>query len=1077
MNTSRQLAKPVLAIIAAGLVLSLCLVWIGLRHRHQIPDQPSSQSQAATEPRAEAALPVREVPTAPTVAGDGGLPPVVPIPLKPMLIDAENGSWLRDKDYLLAPHRAQEFGGVEFLMDGMIQLQGHGSRDVRDRKYRLLVAIPLSETNRVGQDLVVVDHGSNVASVHLLGGTRYDEKLNNTFAHVIWHYADGTSQSTPLQYAVHLRDWTRNPYELPAHLSYLFTKVVWIDPSQPGRTLRLYRLTLPNPAPEKILRRLELSSAMAEATLFVVGVTLDPLKPGQRPDNTPDLEPTDPVPASQLQVFVQDSGGQPVAGAELRVLLQQHSGKDTFNARQLLGTDAAGSARIGYPPQDLDRFEISASAEGYGSRKMAWDLKSGDSVPSSYTLKFGGGISIGGVVVDPEDRPVAGASISLNRFWTGGDDPRRRGEEVDFPTQKQTTDPQGHWEAKGLPPELLDRIGLQVTHPDFPGTNFTVGATSASEKEFRAGTFKIVLHRGLEVRGRVLDDAGNAIADATVWAGRKYFRDRQQTKSDSRGGFAFRNVNEGDTLFSVMAAGRKPEGKTFNVRSGMEEIVFRLAAGSVIRARVQNESGDPLGGTRVGLSGNPGQAAYDSLEFTTTTDSDGKFEWTSAPDEPTPFYFFHEGYESKRDFSLKPNEDNVVTLQRNRQLQGQVVDATNEQPVGKFSVRTGHKSAGVGNESEVYGVVNRHEFTAPDGRFTLDLGEEQDNAVAVSADGYADTVQSFPAAQDGIVQIVVRLKPSAALDGVVLKADGTPAAGVNVSIVKEGVGSSIQLSGGRLRSYGPSKLATTDSEGRFHIGSSPDDGQVVAVGDAGFARVPLSQVRSSGIITLSQWGRVEGTLTIQGKPGTGQEVLFTLQNSGIGTDFNGYKATVDEQGHFAIENVPPGEGAIVRLIKTAANSWTYSHNTPITVEPGKTTQITLGDTGAVLQGTVRFETPPADGQSLTISGTLSSPGPTLPHFNTPEETRAYLQSPEWKQQVTQRRNFAVAVNADGSLQLDSIPAGTYTLNITAMKAGDRPWTQPPVATGQTTITVPDNPNPLTPISIGEIVLKPAPVRR
>ncbi|MBL9127613.1 MAG: carboxypeptidase regulatory-like domain-containing protein, partial [Verrucomicrobiales bacterium] len=63
----------------------------------------------------------------------------------------------------------------------------------------------------------------------------------------------------------------------------------------------------------------------------------------------------------------------------------------------------------------------------------------------------------------------------------------------------------------------------------------------------------MTLGRGLEVRGRVLDDAERPISGATVWAGGRNFPDRQETTSDDEGRFVFRNRKEGSTLFSVLA--------------------------------------------------------------------------------------------------------------------------------------------------------------------------------------------------------------------------------------------------------------------------------------------------------------------------------------------------------------------------------------------------------------------------------------------------------------------------------------------------------------------------------------------
>lgn len=134
----------------------------------------------------------------------------------------------------------------------------------------------------------------------------------------------------------------------------------------------------------------------------------------------------------------------------------------------------------------------------------------------------------------------------------------------------------------------------------------------------------------------------------------------------------------------------------------------------------------------------------------------------------------------------------------------------------------------------------------------------------------------------------------------------------------------------------------------------------------------------------------------------------------------------------------------------------------------------MGDSGTVLKGNVRFETPPAEGESLAISGNLSTQMPPFPSFNTLEEAQAFINSPEQKELVKQRKHFAVAVNADGSFTVDDVAPGTYTLNVTASKAGSRPFENPPVAQGRATVTIPEGANPYSPINLGEIILKPAP---
>lgn len=1050
MNNNRSVSPGVWAVVIAGMAIVIFIAWFGLRPHHETSPQPQTKASLNQEP---AAAPQT---AAPEPIANQGLPPVIPIPLANILVDAENGSWLRDKDYLQVPHEAQDFGGVRFLMDGLVQLQGQVSKEYRNRNYRTAIALPISVTNTIG-------------SVHLLGGTRYgsDEKV---FAQLVWHYADGSTQRTPIDYLVHFRDWVRNPYEQLAHLPYAYSKVVW-SLSQTNRALRLYRVTFPNPAPDKQIRQLEFVSEMQEPTLFLVGVTLDPLKPGERPDNSPDLEPTDLVPPRIVQILVTDPTNQPLPDAHLQIQFQTRDGKNIARADSSMSTDSNGVANVGYPSDNLSTLDVSASHDDFGGRKILWNVESGDVIPASYTLKLPPAVTIGGTVVDPQSNAISGATITLNRFWTGEDgNPNKKGEQADFKTQTLSTGSDGHWHATGLPTELLDHIMFNVKHPDYIGTTVNVAQNADTEKQLRADTFKIILHQGLTVRGLVSDEDDNPISNATVWAGRKFYQDRQQTKTDDQGRFNFRNVNEGDVLFSVNAKGHSPDNKTIAVSSNMPDVVFKLKPGHVIRALVQDENGSPISGVRVALEGAPGDPAYDAYDFSANTGDDGRFEWDGAPADPMPFYLGKQGYEEKRGVKLNPDQDNVVTLRGPRKLQGLVLDADSGQPVTNFTVRTGTRG-GV-NDSQVYGIINDHSFSAPDGRFTLDINEERDNAVQVWGDNYLSQTESFPDAQNGVIQLTINLKASAGLNGVVQMADGTPVPGASVVAVSDDSqpGMGVQLQSGHFRSWNQQvRVATTDADGKFSVSAPPQTGTILAVADAGFASAPIDQVRASGVLTLQDFGRIEGTLTIAGSPGAGQDLLFNLDTPGVMTDFNGYKSTTDDQGHFTFEKIPPGDGSIVRLVKTSANSWMHSHKTSVTVQPDQTTEVTLGDTGAVLRGTVRFQTPPTNGVHLNISGNLSAPPPQAPAFNSPADAQAYWRSPQGRAQQQLFQNWAVAANPDGTFQLDSIPPGNYTLRMSAQPDTSRGWSAP-VAQGSISVTVPDDADPLNPISVGEVVL-------
>src|SRR3972149_4457114 len=109
MKTGDGMSKPVLAFVLAGVVLTVLLLWFGLRHRDNQPPgaiaQPEapSQSQSEAPPPPPATLPV----TSPETFFEVWPPPVIPIPLTNLIVAAENTLWLKDKTWLTYPRGTQ----------------------------------------------------------------------------------------------------------------------------------------------------------------------------------------------------------------------------------------------------------------------------------------------------------------------------------------------------------------------------------------------------------------------------------------------------------------------------------------------------------------------------------------------------------------------------------------------------------------------------------------------------------------------------------------------------------------------------------------------------------------------------------------------------------------------------------------------------------------------------------------------------------------------------------------------------------------------------------------------------------
>ncbi len=1028
------------------------------RESNQVPPQRQAVQAGPASPAG---------PAQPVARGGGELPPVVPISLAGVLVPAENDQWDKNSAIKAIPRGKQVFGGVKFQIEGMIQLQSKGARDDQ-QSYRTTIVVPLAETNVTATGTQVVQRGSNVAAVHLLGATRYGGAGECDMAQLVWRYADGSASTSHVMSENHVRDGIRLPYETPARLPYLFSKVVWRTPmpGKAGRWVRLYRFSYNNPEPGRVIRQIEFVSAMQKPSLLVVGLTLDPVRLGERPDDSPNLEPTDPVPGAQIEVVVQTSDGLPLPNARVRLQAEQGSGKapDRFEQTQI--TDTRGLTHVGFPPaQALQRLEIAVSHEDYAGRKMGWERQAGDEIPASYTFKLGNGITIGGRVVDESNAPITGARLEFYRFWSGGEDIVRRGGQSDFATRSINSDAQGLWQVKAVPQDLLPRIGIRASHPDYVGTNYSGQQSDSWDQELRAGTFKVVLRRGSWVAGRVMDEGGNPIAEAKISAGKFNYPGTQETKTDAQGAFGFRNLSLGEIPISALAKGRKPEIRTVQVKPGMPEILFRLGPGQKVWGVVKADTGDPLAGVRIALESKTGGVS-DTYQLDLNSGQDGRFEWDGAPDEALNFCFLKSGYEAKRRHPLKPNQENVITLRHTRKIEGRVLDAATGQPLTKFRVGIGPYSGG---DSFYASYPGMKDYADANGQFTLEASEENYAAVKAEADDYAAQIERLPEAQNGVVQVILRLAASKALHGVLVTPDGAPVAGGTVAISSGRVNEMPTLGNARLADR-QGKVVTTDTAGEFVLPSPPEAGTLVAAQEKGFAVASIQQVRDSGHLVLQAFGRIEGTYTRGGQPIAGQE--FTLRETDVSFAWGQYKVSTDENGRFIFEQVPPGEGRIIRLVKGSDNGWAHHYGADVNVLPGQTAQVALGDTGATLTGRVRYESPPTEGENLSLRAFLRTAPPPLPSGMSAEETRAYYQTPEGKAVSRQDKTFVVNFSDDGSWNADSVSPGTYMLNISAMKPGSRPGENPPLASGKVQVVVPQGATPQTQIAVDEVVLRP-----
>ena len=229
-------------------------------------------------------------------------------------------------------------------------------------------------------------------------------------------------------------------------------------------------------------------------------------RPGEAAAVSPAAYTLSLEPATAVGGRVQDVEGRPVAGATVYVLVPNRPAKEPGIQPQVdvwdepNTTDAQGRWQCKVVPEDLPdvwlRLEhpdfVSDTHYGDTPRPPLADLRDGTAVMVMKT-----GLPVSGVVLDAQDRPVAGATVAQGGSRPGGHDPEVK------------TDAQGRFRfAQVAPKELVLTVQAKGHAPDLKTVKVVPGLPPV---EFRLGPPR-------SLRGRVVDEGGKPIPGAWVTA-------------------------------------------------------------------------------------------------------------------------------------------------------------------------------------------------------------------------------------------------------------------------------------------------------------------------------------------------------------------------------------------------------------------------------------------------------------------------------------------------------------------------------------------------------------------------------
>jgi RNA polymerase sigma factor (sigma-70 family) len=753
-------------------------------------------------------------------------------------------------------------------------------------------------------------------------------------------------------------------------------------------------------------------------------------------------------PSLRLHVVAADNG-EPVTNAHL--LMTAIIDATPRQQRDLI-TDGSGVCGVPYP-RNPAQLEIGVLSPGWVAQFVTWRSYSGDVVPAEYTLKVERTQGeIGGWIQDESGQPVAGATISIVFLALGGANDREPAREhlgcVRCPPIA-TSDPQGRWRFNGLPNREVS-FYLEASHPDYPKTQAVLGSGLGSEEEQRwkrkelwAGTFIMVLKRGHTARGRVLTEAGNPIAGAIGrdWTANELF------VSDIEGQFVVPKLKPGAMELTVSAEGFAPEKRKLEIGAEMKELEFRLKPGSLLRVRVLDQKDVPVPDATVGFE--YGQIL--PAPWKAQTDEDGRAEWRSAPpDIFLELYAKKEGYCYTRNVRFEANgKENIIRLQPVLTVTVHVTDADTAQPIKDFKAYPCYGDGQYNtwrNKSET-----RH---GNDGVAEVRFTENKlPWRLRVEAENYAITT-SDPLPTDFNKVLELRLDPAnskKAIRGIVTRPNGEPAVGAEVALCTFERG--VALSKGRFSTPQESSFARrslitrTDGEGRFTFAPNQEAHTAIAVDETGFARVRLKDTNAPLEISLFAWGQIGGTVdpSIQNRA----ELHVYLSDwasgqygGGMEIDQKVFVASVSSEGTFTMDRVPPGNFYLL-LGRTNTPA---SHQVPVTIQPGQTSQVQIGGDGYRIVGTL--DTSAIDGAidwpKQTRVAHLAPKNPArkpVPKGLTEEALKIwevdFWQSEAGHNRLHANRDFRLVIQPDGSFQTEDVPPGTYTLSVYAKKPVER----------------------------------------
>ncbi len=793
-------------------------------------------------------------------------------------------------------------------------------------------------------------------------------------------------------------------------------------------------------------------------------------------------------PALKLTFLAKDSG-RPVPN----VTVNYRGWEGTHFTRRSLASTRLGEATVRVVP-GTTRLELISVVEGFADTKLRWVPERGDPIPTNYTVRLERAVLIGGTVVDPEGRPVAGASVVLGHHEDGSE--QKGVESWEFGPIYVKTDEEGRWKVQRIAESMLARLSVSAGHSEFQSSEHVrLSQHSEAERTLREQTHVFRLGAGGLLRGIVVNEIEEPLAGAKILVGLRSFDGSRETRTEADGTFEIRGTGLGTLPVTAEAEGYAAKTVQLNLTQASTPVRLVLGAGTPLRLRVVNRAGEPVPQASVGLntmeSGPRPVGAVTPLlqaSFARRSDDQGRVVWNEAPPGEHHFDIKARGYLWMRRVAVPADgQEHIVTLPPALVIQGQVSDADTGRLVPKFRLVLGWLTYDpIHQRTDVQlSPIERFwlDFTGGTYRHSLEEevfagGNDPRCVVRFEAEGYLPHLSRPLRYDEGVVTLDVALEKASEIEVTVVDPTGRVARGATVGLVFPGVG--LKLGGGRLavdrdRYTRPGALKRADDHGRLKLMNDPQVTRLVFAHPTGYLETSFAALEADPFARLQPWGHIEGELLSTAGFLAGKVVTVSpwdlIPGEPAELDYD-LTATTDGNGRFRLPQVPSGRLRVSHQIVTHHDHGVTTESglmVEATVAPGETAWVTLGG-GYRVMGRLRLPagfTMPPRAQWIAQLHT-PFPEPPAEIRNDPAALQQWFQTPEMQELARRAKQVPVAIQPDGSFTAESVSDGDYQLSMMLIPPLDpQPSaSQPraPLLSVKREVTVPTEP------AVGEINL-------